>query len=283
MGRSRSSEESMRRAILFCRSHGANAIPLCPSGRGHERLWSSHLSSCRSPGKVPLASWKGLHEAMASSEYVDRWIEECLRRGSVPNVGCVMGKSSRLVSIDADGSEAVQAVESSLPRTLLGTARFETGRGVRWVFSVPEGMPYPRSEVVRKGIEVLSQGRQSVFPPSIHANGKTYRWAGGSRCDTWMRRVLPWEEDAMARFSASRPLPTPSMRTVPRGGRRMLREGERNDALFRMACSLRRHGAGMEDILGCLHVLRPMCEGRIADEELESIAASASRYEPKEG
>ena len=61
-------------------------------------------------------------------------------------------------------------------------------------------------------------------------------------------------------------------------GERRLAAGERNTALFKMACALRRGGAGVEVIHGCLEVLNRMCLMPLDELELEAIAKSAAKY-----
>ena len=263
------------KAIRSYRRQGVNAIPLCPPRpQDHARMWASHAERCGSHGKAPVGRWKATQIAIPDEAESEALLRAMRERGLVPNVGVVMGPTSRLIAIDADGPEAVEWCESRWDR-LLDTARFTTGRGMRWVWSSHpgEGDPWPASQVLHPGIELLSIGRQSVFPPSLHANGKRYAWV---ECDrrTWMSRLVPWP-------SLPDVDPCSGKRIGTRGGdpgQAVLKQGERNDSLFRMACSLRRHGVGIGILRDCLHHLNGMCDPPLPDDEIDRVAASAARY-----
>jgi len=59
---------------------------------------------------------------------------------------------------------------------------------------------------------------------------------------------------------------------------RVYREGERNDVLFRRACSLRRQGKSEAEITHALEVLNCKCQPHLDTKELRKIAISAMRY-----
>ena len=64
---------------------------------------------------------------------------------------------------------------------------------------------------------------------------------------------------------------------VPGRGR-VYREGERNDVLFRRACSYRRQGKSEAEIKHALEVLNGNCQPSLDAKELQKIAVSAMRY-----
>jgi len=61
----------------------------------------------------------------------------------------------------------------------------------------------------------------------------------------------------------------------------VLREGERNDRLFQLACALRRYELGNEALRGALEAInRVHCMPPLEPGEVAKIAASATRYAP---
>jgi hypothetical protein len=74
----------------------------------------------------------------------------------------------------------------------------------------------------------------------------------------------------------------PGRSMLPRDGTPLvLREGERNDRIFRLACGARRYGLSQHAILEYVESInRHHCEPPLEAEELTRIAASAGRYTP---
>jgi hypothetical protein len=256
------------------RDHGMNVLPLCPpDAEQHRRLRPRHTYVCGKAGKVPLGGWEQYQRRRATPEDVRRMVAESGARGVVPNLGVVMGVTSlNLVSVDADGPAAVEWCHVRLGERLLRTACFRTGRGVRWLFRVPDGRPLPASGVLAPGVDLLSAGRQSVVPPSLHASGAVYAWHG---CDarTWPRRLLAWD-DALAAPATRLTCGGrgPSADGVP------LAEGGRNAGLFGMARALHWRGAGQREVRACLTALNELCRPPLPAAELDRIARSACSY-----
>jgi len=73
-------------------------------------------------------------------------------------------------------------------------------------------------------------------------------------------------------------LPNPVLNPDEIGAKRIIKTGERNDKLFRVACSARQRGL---DIRAMVAAENMRCSEPLDDEELERIAQSAERY--KEG
>ena len=265
-------------AIARYRDQGLNSVPLCPPRKAAHARIPSHR--CSTPGKVPLLPWKPLQHRMATDVEIAEAAARAFAAGSEPNAGVFMGHVSGIVSLDADGSEAVEWVHTECGEEALATASFVTGKGVRWVYALPPGMEAPSSRVVRKGVEILSLGRQSVFPPSLHPSGKRYAWAG---CDsrTWSKRLIDWPFGTGRETKEAEGRPTPHAAEAKSGsGERRIGIGDRNRTLFSMACSLRRQGAGYGTVLACLEHLNRMCAPPLDGEEVAAVAASACRYAP---
>jgi hypothetical protein len=112
-----------------------------------------------------------------SLELWEQWITNSLRF----NLGMLCGAPSGLTLIDIDNQEG-EEYYGGLDRAGRTEASwiFTTGKGRRILFRDREGC---QSFKIPTGsgqyIEVLSNGRQSVIPPSVHVTGRRYAWVDG--------------------------------------------------------------------------------------------------------
>ena len=97
--------------------------------------------------------------------------------GKNNNIGLCLGPASNLcaVDIDTDDPDLIAKIERLLPVSPL---RKKGAKGYT-VFFKYNGMP---SKSVKddkgNGLDFLSDGRQTVLPPSIHPSGIEYKWLG---------------------------------------------------------------------------------------------------------
>ena len=147
---------------------------------------------CQSPGKVPY-DVMGYHHMVDWQNHEQFTIEQwCWFLNESPNIniGALCGSPSRLLFIDIDNKEAQDEFDRLEDRRCGETTddagksggsypwQFETGRGRRYLFRIRGEAP--RSSIRVTGddchIEILSDGKQSVLPPSDHISGKRYQW-----------------------------------------------------------------------------------------------------------
>lgn len=147
--------------------------PCCPPDHG-----------CKSPGKVPydlktrkhLENWQ--EHAMPSLDEAEEWVNY----GIPFNLGFLCGSFSRLICIDVDSEEGRSALIEASEQTAWMTWRYNTGKGFRLLYKMPELIFKAKSFKVYSSqgyFEVLGNGRQSVLPPSLHPNGNAYTWCPG--------------------------------------------------------------------------------------------------------
>lgn len=134
------------------------------------------LIPCEPKGKKPIESgWqKGKNTTM---EDYYRW------NRSYPNmnIGMVTGKASNLIAIDIDGEEGMKHLEKISNGDLPKTAKFTTpGGGIRLIYKYPDGIDIKtkvdRLEGEHCEVCFMSDGKQTLLPPSIHPNGGIYEW-----------------------------------------------------------------------------------------------------------
>lgn len=134
---------------------------------------------CRAAGKHPI--FRGWQTVATNDTYlVRRWWEAW----PLANIGLVMGGPERLVTIDIDGNEGRESLETlqrehgALPPTLIQVTGRDTG-GEHRLYRVPESLNlYAIRNRCRlaAGIDVRSEGGLIVAAPSIHPSGRSYRW-----------------------------------------------------------------------------------------------------------
>jgi hypothetical protein len=127
------------------------------------------------PGqKRPALAWTVFEDRRATSEEVSAWWRRWPRAG----VGIVCGSVSGLVVLDFDprNGEGLAELAPRLPPTLT----VETGGGGRHCyFRLPPAPSVPKVPALLPGLDVQGEGSYVVAPPSLHPNGRPYRWLPG--------------------------------------------------------------------------------------------------------
>lgn len=138
---------------------------------------------CR--GKVPLTP-NGSKDATRCHEQVAAYWSA----HPFANIGIATGAHIELFVVDIDG----EAGETSFARfgIMPKTVEALTGKGRHVYFRPPSGARL-RSLVGRLGkqIDTRGDGGMVVAPPSIHANGREYRWADGRSPEEIELAMLP--------------------------------------------------------------------------------------------
>lgn len=223
--------------------------------------------------KKPLIAWESYQTQRSTEEEIRAW----WAKWPEANVGIVTGAVSGLVVIDLDSMEAKDKLKELLPYYDLTTVpRSRTGKGWQLFFKHP-GVPIPNRAGVIPGLDVRGDGGYVVAPPSIHPNGKAYKWEVPINGEL---PKLPGEFYKLISSSASNGNgyrekfnTAQALAGVP--------EGQRDDSIFRLACKLR--GADVPEDMAQTLILEagrncepPFSEG-IA---LEKVERAYRKYEP---
>jgi len=130
---------------------GLSVIPLKPNGKG------------------PLIKWQEYQSRKATEDEIRKWWSAAPNA----NIGIVTGTISNLAVVDLDGPEGLA---SASELGLTSTVSYLTGRGKQLWYLNKEGL----GNSVKKlpGLDVRAEGGYVVAPPSIHENGRRYRWVG---------------------------------------------------------------------------------------------------------
>lgn len=264
-------------AALTYRSRGWASFPVHGIRGGRCTCGSS---SCSSPGKHPWTA-SGCRDASKDPAKLAELI--MTRPGA--NVGIATGAISGIVVIDVDAKSGgpaalakLEAEHGDLPDTV---AAHTGGGGFHLLFAYPDVGRVLNAVGKWPGIDVRGDGGYIVAPPSVHASGKVYRWAGGFGPEDLPTAPLPaWMREQLR-------VADPKDRT-PRSGAewslmlRSVSEGGRNNALTRLAGMLFHHlppafAAGTAEILHAVNEAR--CEPALPAEEVNRIIGSIAARE----
>ncbi len=120
-------------------------------------------------GKTPLIkSWRPFQKKPASEEQIHKWWNAHPRA----NIGIICGKVSGLVVLDADSKKARSFIKKNgFKRTPVSA----TAKGRHIYFKHP-GERVRNKVGSELGLDIRADGGYVVAPPSIHPNGKEYKW-----------------------------------------------------------------------------------------------------------
>ena len=191
--------------------------------------------ACKHPGKVPLVSWKPYQDHLPTEEQITTW----WTKWQGANIGMTTGHLSGWIVIDSDSAVATKRFEDSYPEAR-DTLQAQTGRdGARHFYFVDEeGIRNDAGKLLGEGIDIRGEGGYVVFPPSVHANGKSYQWLNRNKpikLPDKLREILINRskngEQTNGGAYRERFNTAEALNGVP--------EGQRDETIFKLACKLR--------------------------------------------
>lgn len=223
--------------------------------------------------KKPLTP-HGCRDAKKTPGAIKAW----WKRWPDASIGIATGSASNLIVIDEDidedkGLDGYHEVSDweRLNSPLPDTVRAITGRGGSHLYFHYTGDDIHNRAGILDGVDVRGEGGYVVAPPSIHPNGTEYQWEVApedqppAEVDEVVRRFLRIGSTKAEQKDFKLP--------------QNIQSGERNDTLFRLACSLQSQGMPDGAILAALkETNRTACAEPLSDAELEIIASSALKY-----
>lgn len=245
----------------------------------HAQWYARHglrVFPCKPKEKVP-ATAHGCKDATTEPGQIAAWWDGI----HLFNIGIATGGGLVVLDVDVNhyagkyGDETLAELEAQhgpLPDTwtcLTG------GGGVHYYFACDD----PALTVgtgFAPGLDYRGAGGYVVAPPSRHESGGDYEWEAAHTPHNAPLAPLPdWLHTLMlkGRERPSEPRREASADKVTEGGR--------NDALFRLASSLRSKGLSEAGITAALlEENRERCSPPLPDSEVEKLARSAGRYPP---
>ena len=255
-----------RAALWYASKYAWRVFPLHTPASGGG--CSCRRAQCTNPGKHPRVE-RGCLDATTDPETIRRWWTQW------PDAGLAIATGGGLVVIDVDprhdGDDTMATLRERLG-PLPDTVEALTGGGGRHVYlSAPEGVRNSAS-ALGPGVDVRGEGGYVVAPPSVHASGRAYGWEASSRPEEVPVAEVPAEWLAAM-------TPRPRLRVVAGGKGEPFPEGERNNSLYRRACSMRSAGFDRDAILAAIMAENETrCVPPLDPAEVKGIADSAARH-----
>jgi Bifunctional DNA primase/polymerase, N-terminal/AAA domain/Primase C terminal 1 (PriCT-1) len=247
--------------------------PVFPLHQPFDGRCSCGDTDCESPAKHPRTT-HGLKDGTTDKDTVRAW----WTKWPDANIGIVTGAISRLIVIDLDSAEAKDKLKEFLPDyDLTAAPRSRTGRGWQLFFKHP-GVTVPNRAGIMPGLDVRGDGGYVVAPPSIHANGKVYKWEVPNgelpKLPVELFKLISSpdasnENGYRERFKTAEALAGVS-------------EGQRDETIFRLACKLR--SADVPEDMASALILEAAGNCHPPFSEIiavEKVRRAYSKYEPK--
>jgi len=206
------------------------------------------------------------------------------------NIAIVCGSASdNLVVLDFDedddkdvhGFDTLSEWEDESGE-LPATATAITGRGgMHYLYRADK--PYHPSVNRDLGVDVRGEGSYIVAPPSVHPNGRPYEWNTGDA--PWERDVAKVDENVDAFIDYIQRNGGMGQEDESQGERfqlpQRIKNGDRNDTLYRYGCSLRSRGYADDAIDVMMHqVNNRNCIKPVSESELRSIIKQVCKKGP---
>lgn len=226
------------------------------------------------PGdKMPLPGTRGNLDATTDPNQIKQW----WLTNPTANIGIALAPSG-LTVLDIDvgpnkgGYAALKTLHAAHPITDTLTA-ITGGGGMHVVYSRPEDVPAKRkidflhrlieTEAKGSGLDLLGDG-YIVAAPSLHKSGRRYQWQDATK------EVAPLPATLSAVYSTA----TPTVE-YDATDTRTIGEGGRDNALFRLGCSLRDTGITEEALKMAIYAENQLrCNPPLEDHEIDRIVYS---------
>lgn len=235
--------------------------------------------NCTSPGKHPMTR-TGVKSATTDETMIRRWWEAAPEA----NIGIATGAESGVWVLDVDEkSGGYESLMKLLEKygDFSDTWKASTGGGGTHIYFRHPGLNVANAVgKVARGIDVRGDGGYVVAPPSNHKSGRSYSWDVEPGFNELMDAPQQLLEDMKGIGIIGGAAPSQGQYRTAEPVPDAFPEGQRNRGLFEIAASLRAKGLADNEILGALREAnRTRCKPPLGDDEVRSIARSASRYE----
>ncbi len=188
---------SLLDAAITCASRGWPVHPLhTPDAAGHCSCQQG--AACAAAGKHPrLPDWRRI----ASTD--PRLIAGWWSHWSTANIGVVTGTPGGIVAVDVDGPAGARNLLELAAGRDLGGLIVRTGRGMQLWFHTPtDGEIRNSAGALAPRVDIRGLGGYTIDPPSLHATGRRYKFAGGE-----LGPMPDWLLKLVRRPTASKALP----------------------------------------------------------------------------
>lgn len=225
------------------------------------------------PGEKTPATTRGCLDATSDPDL----IEEAWGNAAY-NIG-IATDGLLVVDIDGMSNPWLSTLGADRLYDFAGCPTCRTPRGGRHIyFKQPAGEWRNTTSVIAPNVDTRADGGYVVAPPSFLESGGGYVWLKEHELTNDLREPPAWLVDRLTKPRRDRG----TVKTVDiSSGGNPIPSGQRNAALTSLAGAMRRYGMTEAEIVAALHVINcSRCIPPMAEDEVEKIAKSVSRYEP---
>lgn len=242
----------------------------------------------RGKRKKPAVTWKQYQTKLPTAKEVRRWWKDF----PDANIGVITGKLSGIMCVDFDGNDSIEIFKArvcDLPDTLIQKSGRE-GFGRHYVFKFPENYVVRNVQDLFEdgsGIDIRGEGGYFVIAPSVHLSGNVYEWIYGNPIEYGTDDILDCPQELID-FLESRQKKTAKKdkEGVPelvKIATSFIPDGQKNDVLYKYACSLRGRGnISKDEALILMRGAAGNCETKVADKEVIARLEAAWKFEPND-
>lgn len=191
---------------------------------------------CKNPGKHPRQSFdKG--GITRDKAIIDMWMENKYYQASNYAIQC--GEESRIITFDIDPRHGGKRDSFDFPPTL----EYRTGGGgSRLIYNYPE-FDIEADSKFGEGVELIVNGL-IVVPPSNHTSGSVYEWVNDLPIAAISQEFIALGNKKAKSKDGNKYYETPDE----------VFQGDRDNELYKMGCSLRAKGYEFDEIIALLRV-----------------------------
>jgi putative DNA primase/helicase len=235
----------------------------------HNRVCAcDQADKCHTAGKHPITR-HGVMDATGNQHIIKNWIKKYPDCNWAIATGEISGVTVLDVDFGSGGSESLSYFSSEVSDAIQNAPKVKTGNGFHAYFLWQPGV---KNKVgLFSGIDVRNDGGYVLISPSIHYNGKQYKWLAKAGAKI---SLMPTSlADLMLEKSSN-------MSDEFDDCEAMIPTGRRNAALFYFGSSMRARGLSRRAIKAALTEENQLkCSPPLNDWELNLIVESVGKYE----
>lgn len=231
------------------------------------------------PGeKKPHVKYKDRRQRRPGEKEIKKWW------GQFPGaqVGIVTGPESGVDTLDVDSPEAMESLRAVA--TVPDTLRYKTGReggGIQLMFKHRPGLK-TMARVV-PDVDIRTKGGITVLPPSTHKSGRKYQWIDVDPLEDGLAELHEWPDDLYS-YLVENGAGVDSKKSEKADKSKMagldgVPEGERDQAIFKKACSLRSKGVEYTEAKIIILEIARNCQPPFPDGQAVKCLDSAYGYD----
>lgn len=249
--------QNLKKAALAYAEYGLPIFPVFGIDKDGKCLCGN--SKCEHQGKHPIITG-GYKSATTDPKKIEKWWNEN------PRANIASPLVDGLFALDFDGSKGRKTFQK-LGLGQLETLRVKTGKG----FHLFVHADLQAKNNVLPGLDIRGggEGGYIILPPSRHISGKRYQW----EFDDTTCQKLP-EKTVQTLTSQN------TVKIKFSNAKAVFGKGERNENIFKLACSLRRQGLTDTANQRCLlEINKVLCAPPLSPKEVTAALKSSTRYD----